>query len=533
MTRLKYAALACLAAALPAAGQTGPDSAGVGDPVAGGPLRAWVPLSSVTEDRLRVQQLRGGDERGGYLVRSTSSLLPRRPGSYLVVLAPRADLTWNSRIPYSINDGAAWAGRGLTSRSVVGIEAVAGPVRLIAAPELVSEQNAEFDDLLPGAWDAAQRERFTTPWSVGQNAIDLPYRFGDQSVTRLLAGESSLLLRAGPIEGGVATESQWWGPGIRNAILITDNAGGIPHALLRTAHPLGTPVGAISVTWMAGRLWSTRFDTASGGSRTVSGAAVVLNPFRGLDLGMGRVVYATADDPTAGDAAAVFTRWRGAGDTTAAHPYEQMFSLFGRWRLIPDGAEVYFEWARRRLPTPRQLLEQPEDGQGYVLGGQWTRPAGSGSVRLQGEFTYLEESSTYRAHPVGTWYAGRAVPQGYTHRGQVLGAAIGPGASSQWFATDYLAPRWQLGASVNRIRWANDAYYQQGPNKYLAHDVSVLAGLRASVCVAGAWVTAQWTGGPRYNFMFQDSARDFTERSARSVSPVNHTLQLSISPRLP
>jgi len=495
-------------------------------------LRGWTPSSSVAEDRFRLAQIRGEeDDRGSYLLRSPSSLLPRQAGAYVALLAPRAEATWNSRLPHSLNDGPAWAGKGLTTRTVLGFEAVAGPFRLIVAPELVTQQNAAFDSLLPAAWDSAQRARFTAPWSVGPNAIDLPYRFGEDGTSTVYAGESSLTARAGVLELGVATESQWWGPGLRNAVMLSDNAGGFPHAVVRSARPFQTPLGSMNAVWIGGRLASSSFDTVSTKDRTLSGAALVLSPRRGLSLGASRIVYARADDPSAEDALAVLSRWGAAGDTTVSHPYQQMLSLFGRWVLSDDGAEVYLEWARRDMPTLREMLEEPEHTQGYLLGGQWSRTAGSGAIRLQGEFTYLEKSSTYRARPVGTWYAGRAVPQGYTHRGQVLGAGIGPGASSQWFAADYMAPRWQGGLFINRIRWANDAYYQQGPNRYLAHDVSALGGARAAVCVGPLWLSAQWTAGRRYNFLFQDSARGFLERRDRSVSPVNHTLQIGLSPR--
>ena len=93
---------------------------------------------------------------------------------------------------------------------------------------------------------------------------------------------------------------------------------------------------------------------------------------------------------------------------------------------------------------------------------QWATPRGPAAwLRLQLEFTNLEQSG---APPGPTWpdfYSGLSVPQGYTQRGQVIGAAIGPGASSQWLAADYIRKRWQAGAYVSRIRWDNDALYRQ------------------------------------------------------------------------
>jgi hypothetical protein len=256
-----------------------------------------------------------------------------------------------------------------------------------------------------------------------------------------------------------------------------------------------------------------------------------------VQLGAGRVVYQPSDGRSpVEDAGDVFTRWRGAGDTLVSQPYEQMVSLWGRWVIPSAGAEVYGEWGRRRLSSIRDLLETPEHTQGYTLGLAWARPLGDARLRLAGEATYLEKSSTYRAEPVVSWYAGRAVPQGYTHRGQVLGAFVGPGASGQWLGMDYVAPRGQAGISLTRVRWANDAYYDKpgGPNRYRAHDVSILGALHGGVAAGGAWLDAEWTLGRRYNFLFQNPAGDWPFRYL-STSPFNHTLRLRVSftPDLP
>lgn len=497
-------------------------------------MRGLVEPGSVREERLRLAQLTGRAETGGFLLRSPSTLTPRRAGgAYLALLAPRAEVGWNSALPFSVNDGPLWAGKGGWSRVLAGVEAAAGPLRLVAAPELVWQQNAAFDGLLPEEWDAAQRATFTTPWHVGRHAADLPYRFGDESETKVFAGESSLTLRAGPVEAGAATESQWWGPGVRSALLLTNQAGGFPHALLRTARPLRTPLGALEARWIAGRLSSSAYDTASvGRHRSLSAAALVLSPGRGFSAGVARVVYQPLDGRSLPeDAADVFVRWRSAGDTTAAQPYEQMSSLFARWVLPGEAAEIYGEVGRRRLAGVRALLERPEDTQGYVLGFAWARPARAGRLRLSGEATYLEKSPTYRALPPLSWYAGRAVPQGYTHRGQVLGSFVGPGGSGQWLALDYLARRGQVGVWLTRARWSNDAFYDRPdslPATYRGHDVSLLGTLRGALVLGGVWVQADWTVGRRYNFLFQNRSTSFLDQDL-TVRPYNHTLRLNLS----
>jgi hypothetical protein len=503
------------------------------EPARTSPVRRAATLGGVEESRLRLDQLSGAAPVEGFLLRSLSTLSPRRAEpAYLAVLAPRADLAWNTQIPFSINDGPVWAGRGGSMQLIAGVEAAAGPVRLVLAPALVWEQNQEFDAMLPEAWDSTQRGRYTAPWLTGAHAADLPYRFGDEGRTALLPGESSLTVRAGPVELGAATESQWWGPGARAALLLSNQAGGFPHALLRTARPLRTPLGALEARWIAGELASSPFDTAAvGRRRSLSAAAVVLTPRAGLSVGAARVVYQPSDDRAAlADAGDVFLRWRGAGDTAQAQPFEQMVSVFGRWVFPREGAEVYAEWGRRRLPGFRALLERPESTQGYLLGGAWVRPARGGRLRLAAEAAYLEKAAAYRAEPLASWYAGRAVPQGYTHRGQVLGAFVGPGASTQWVGADFVARRWEAGVGFTRVRWANDAYYDKpgGPNAYRAHDVSILGSLRGGVALGPVWLAGEWTAGRRYNFLFQNPGLDWEFRHL-STSPFNQNFRLSLS----
>ena len=302
--------------------------------------------------------------------------------------------------------------------------------------------------------------------------------------------------------------------------------------LFRSDGPLRTPLGTVDARWIAGRLSSSAFDTSSRGQvRSLSAAALVLSPGRGFSLGAARVVYQASDGRAfIEDAGDVFFRIRGSGDTTMAQPFEQMVSLFGRWVIPAHGAEVYAEWGRRRLPTFREFLERPEATQGYTMGFAWARPAWAGRLRLAGEATYLEKGAAYRAEPLASWYAGRAVPQGYTHQGQPLGAFMGPGASGQWLSLDYVARRAQLGLSFTRVRWANDAYYDKpgGHNRYRAHDVSILGGLRGGVAIGGTWLQADWTAGRRYNYLFQNPALDWEFRYM-STSPFNHTLRLYFS----
>lgn len=523
-----------LALALPVGAQEPRDSPAAPERAPGGAVRALTTIGGAAEEALRDAQLRGRAPVDGFLVRSPSSLAADR-GNGLWIVAPEATLAWNSAIPFSINDGALWAAKGLSGLVMTGVQAQAGPVRLVLAPELSYSENGAFDDILPYDWGPEQRALYRAPWQSGTHSIDLPVRPGGGERRRIHPGQSSLTVRAGPVSLGAATENQWWGPGVRNAVLLGGQAAGIPHLFLRTARPVSTPLGRVEARWIAGGLRESEwFNTdASDDWRSLSAAAVVLTPAKGVSLGVARSVYSGADGAAGvlkngGD---VLLRWRGAGDTLAARPFEQMTSLFGRIVMPADGAEAYVEWVRYRLPgSVRELLEAPEHTQGYTVGMQWLRPAPGGGVRLQAEHTYLEKSPSYRALPMGSYYASPAVPQGYTHEGQVIGAPVGPGASGQWLGVDWLGRGARAGVFGGRIRWANDALYDKpAPNAgFRGHDVTLLAGLRGAADVGGARVSLEWTAGKRWNYLFQGYAFDWDQRE-NAVNVVNHTLRLQVS----
>ena len=523
-----------------AVAMTSPDSAATPSaevPARNRPVRALATIGSRAEESARDGQLRGTVSDAGWLLRSPSSLTPWAAGRAAASLvAPELSMTWSSRIPVARNDGALRPGRGASTLAMAGVMLQAGPFRLVAAPELAWEENQSFDPLLPAGWTPAQRASFQPPWLTGRNSADLPYRFGGASRARILPGESSLTLRAGALSLGAATEEQWWGPGVRNAILFTNQAAGVPHLFARTTRPLRTPLGGVEAKWVAGGLRRSEWAADSLAEwRSLSAFGVVLHPAAGLSLGAARAVYADADG--AGDALSragdALARWRGAGDSLAAHPFEQMTSLFGRWVFPAQGAEVYAEWARYRLPSLRQLMETPEHTQGYVLGMQWLRPAGAGAVRVGTELAFLERSPAWAAHPQGAWYASAAVPGGYTNRGEPVGALVGPGGSGQWLAADWLRGEGRVGVFVGRNRWANDAYYDtpgQKLSRYRGHDVSVFGGARAAFALGALGVDGEYRLEQRLNYLFQNTSGSWETRDM-AVNVVNHSIQLRISAR--
>ena len=516
---------------------------------------AAVPLiGSDAEDRARLAQLRGADSLDGFLLRSASSRAPA-PGRadadtmYLSPWWPQLSAVHNSELPFSLNDGALWAGRGTSVSVTGGLRVRYQFLHMVLAPTYVWSQNLGYP--LPSEVGSAgpipePRSPFSYPYRVFGPSIDYPTRFGAEPYQRLDLGESALYARLRAVEFGVSNESEWWGPGVRNGLVMSNNAPGIGRFFVRTARPIVTPIGAVEARYMLGVLaMSPYFETTAvpDRDRSLSAAAVTLRPagVPTLSLGLTRAVFAQLTDggTLAGHAFDVLASTGRPNAVSLRNPAQtpgrdQIFSFFARWVLPDDGFESYLEWGRAEMPANvRDLLVAPNHTQGYTLGLQYARPvdrAGS-LVRVQAEATNVEQSSTFQDRPTGSWYTSRAVLQGYTQRGQVIGAAIGPGASSQWLASDFVRPAWSAGLFAARIRWDDDAQFFAENRASCTHDVSVLVGARGGHRSRAGAITASLALANRLNSFYQNNSFCFSELNDR-VDTRNTTFALTFVPRV-
>jgi hypothetical protein len=495
-----------------------------------------VPVGGWEEDRMRLDQLLGGAPTAGWLLRTPSALVPPAPdGGWRRVrgYGPRVRLVHNTELPYALNQGSLWAGQGTSMEVMGGGRVDAGRFTVILAPRITHSANGDFQ-FIRYTRDTL-RSAFASPWHFGTESADLPLRFGRHGMARLSLGESSVRVRTGPAAVGASTETQWWGPGIRNALVLSSNAPAFAHLFARTARPLRTVLGDVEGTWIVGWLGESDYfdgDRENDG-RTIGALAVTLQPrgAPGLTLGAARAVYGAGSSPLR--ALDVF---RGVGHPDVAPPNDtadfavrgrdQVASVFGRWVLPASGMEVYGELARIDLPSsPRDLLTAPARTGGYTLGVQWARETGAGSVvRLQAEATDLEQTDRNGVHTV-SFYTSRVVPQGYTNGGRVIGAAIGPGASGQFAAADYLRPHWHGGLYLQRIRYENDYLYRIRTATSLQHDVGVVLGARGGGRVGPVLLEGEGTLGRRLNYLFQSESTVFTD--LRTIDLSNRTLSLT------
>jgi hypothetical protein len=509
--------------------------------------------NSVALDRSRLAEITCG-QRGGECGAAT---IGRALGSWwhltnlrdvgFFALNPDLRITYNSTIPYSLNDGPMWAGKGtsLTFTAGVGAERSdeSGTIRVVLAPTVVYSENRPFQVI---AGTAGGRSAYSSPFhGPGPDlSADYPLRFGDRHLLRFDPGRTSIVAELQTVALGVTAENEVWGPGIRNQLVMSANAPGVPRAFVRSARPVKTRLGSLSAKLIAGTLTESPFFDSNqfNDLRSLSGLLIeLLPPFdSGLTIGFERVVYAPVTSPVGGALGHAFDallHWEALAppgdedpDGTPHQKADQISALFARWIFPVAGLEVYGEWARMSLPiSGGELLVAPHHTLGYTIGFQWAQPRRSDDyLRLQSEFTNLEQTRVFPDRPPPTFYSGRVSPQGYTQRGQMIGAAIGP-SSSQFIAVDYFTRQWQLGSYLGRIRWENDALYREAIPTLFKHDVTVLSGLRGATRTRWTDLSLDATFAYRFNYLFQNGFAN--PGGFRTVDVRNFTVALAATPR--
>lgn len=497
---------------------------------------------SESETALRLRILQGLDARDGFVMRSVGSRIAGLAAmrDTVLLLGPEVFSTYNSAHPWGFNDGPLRAGRGFNAMASAGIAGRFRDLTFAFVPQIVREANLDFQTIPYPQPLVPERKVWANPFYPRPTSLDYPQRFGD-STRAAFTAQWRLALDVTPkLRVGIGDENRWWGPSVMNGTLLSANAPGFRQLFVEMPQPLATGVGRFEAQYLLGELKESEFFDFDRGNDARSLSAAILT-WRAPDgwgawptLGVARAVMANGP-PRVGTlldfARDVGRPWARASDTTSGR--EQIFQLFAHWLFPAEGFEAYAEWVRfEQVASLREALEQPGHSQGYTLGAQWARPWRAGVLQLRTEVSYMEPSASIRVRPVRTSYTSAHVPQGWTHRGQMLGPAIGPAGSSQWLSGDYRKERWRAGLSLGRLR--RDANYRfLNPLPPKRDDVQLYAALRAGRRLGVMDVLVEFTEGLRLNHLYQAYELGTPDGGAEGVDLLNRTLSVTLTPHLP
>lgn len=371
------------------------------------------------------------------------------PGRFSFKILPvNAVLRYNSAFPYGSNDGAVWAGRGLTSAVDLGIAVRAGPLSATFNPIAFNAQNRPFR---LQAHEFADNP-YADPQSPGN--VDRPQRFGASAYSRADPGASTIRLDLLGFTTGISTASMGWGPMENYPYILGGNAPGFFHAFVGTSAPAPIGIGRIHARVIWGQLEQSEYSPVSGTSyyssmletgtrRFASGLIAIFQPrgVDGLEIGAARFYHSLW--PRTGIPREYFVRpFEGifkvglssspafGTDSDPAIEDNQLASLFARWIFPSSGFEAYAEYGREDHSWHRRdFVQEPDHSRTYGLGMR--KVLSSDSARLaafRAEMINYELPTLARNRAEGVIYIHSILRQGHTSRGQLLGSDTGVGS---------------------------------------------------------------------------------------------------------
>nr|WP_294795199.1 capsule assembly Wzi family protein [uncultured Mucilaginibacter sp.] len=384
---------------------------------------------------------------------------------------------FNSHHPYGWNDGPMIPAKGFQTLISAGVYGQLGPVTFQLKPELVAAENKEFETFNNNQYDVI----FARYYDIYNN-IDLPVRFGDKGFNRVHWGQSSIRLNYKAISFGLSTESLWWGPGIRNSLLMSNNAPGFPHLTLNTLRPVNTPIGSFEGQLISGRLSNSNFSPLTpdknyfgsnlyvpkpDDSRYITGIVITWQPkwVPGLFLGMNQVQQVYSKNIIGlRDYLPLFLPFDlTSAPDNAINRKDQIASGFMRWLWTREHAEIYFEFGHfNNTKDLTQSFLSPNTSRAYTFGLRKLLPFGKSTdenLLIGLEVTQMQENSIDKIKAGYAWYVSKGIRQGYTNQGEVMGAGIGPGANIQSLNVSWLKGLKRIGLQLERYVHNNDFYY--------------------------------------------------------------------------
>jgi hypothetical protein len=402
------------------------------------------------------------------------------------------NIEFNSHHPYNRNNGSMVPNRGYQHILSAGIYAEIGPLSIQLKPEYLFSENKDFEGFGEGP-----NGHYPIIWAKRYklwNKIDMPERFGEKSISKTLIGQSSIRLNFKGLSLGLSNENIWWGPSIRNSIMMSNHARGFKHITFNTTKPLKTKIGNFEWQVISGRLESSGYLPASSDIqnrgkniyvpkinqqgrtddwRYLQGFTITYSPkwMHGLSLGFIRWVQMYA-------ALVEGKYWWMEGNPSWFPAFRNLFrsndsfgdleaqtnqaaGLFLRWLWEDSKAEIYVDYNHNDSKLNiRDLLLDSDHSRAVTVGLQKVFEISNDNFLFSWEWTQMEQTASRLLRTAGSWYEHSWTYDGYTNEGEVLGASIGPGSNSHYFALNRIRNKEKLGIALEIIDQDNDFYQQ-------------------------------------------------------------------------
>jgi hypothetical protein len=330
----------------------------------------------------------------------------------------------NTNQPYGGNDGAMSYSKGYQFQISGGVYAQFKNIKLLLRPEYVQT--------------ASQQYKTSASW--GQ--VNPAYK-------KLLLGNSSLRFDLGKISMGVSTQNLWWGPGIYNSLLMSNNAQGFFHYSINSNRPIKNFLGTFQFQVISATLTQDslqgfennglRRRDINKSDRFLSSLAVDYQPsfLKNISFGINRSLQSYKDRlPTDFVQKNIPVLSAFFGSTSTARdtfPQDQTVSIYTKWMFPKSHAELYYQFAYNDAKANwRDFWLDMSHSTAYILGFKKLFILKDEKyLDLGMEVMKLGQTPSYLHRNAGNFYEHSQIREGYTNQNQILGAGSGFGNNMQ------------------------------------------------------------------------------------------------------
>ena len=401
------------------------------------------------------------------------------------------NVEFNSHHPYNRNNGSMIPNRGYQHIISSGIYLEIGPLSVQLKPEYLFSENRDFEGFGEGP-----NGHYPIIWSKRYrlwNHIDMPERFGENKIDEVLIGQSNIKLNFKGLSLGISNENIWWGPSIRNSIMMSNNARGFKHITFNTIKPIKTIIGNFEWQIITGRLENSGFNppntemeyagtklfvpkinqiSETNDWRYLQGYTISYSPkwVTGLSIGFTRWAQMYS--------ALVKGKyiWMGQGHSwfpafnnlfrksdkneNIEQQVDQAAGVYMKWYWEDSKAEIYAEYHHNDSKfNIRDFLLDSDHSRAVTVGLQKAFDIDNDYYLFSWEWTQMEQTAGRLLRNAGSWYEHIFSYDGYTNNGEVLGASIGPGSNSHYFGLRRIRKTEKIGIALEIIDQDNDFYH--------------------------------------------------------------------------
>ena len=391
-----------------------------------------------------------------------NGILYQSRGNSISLLPINFSQKLNTDHPYGWNDGAMSYSKGYQMQVGAGIFASFGNLKVQLRPEFVKTASGQYET--------------NQSWGLVTNGL-----------SKILPGQSSVRYDLGKVSLSASTQNLWWGPGIVNSMLMSNNAPGFFHYSFSTNRPLKTFLGNFQFQIISATL---KQDSSQGfenrnfkklnlqnRDRAYNALTFTFQPIimKNITFGLTRAFQNLAENNIAGFVPKylpVLGSFFGSAYNDTINR-DQILSFNTRWVFPKNHAEVYFEFGYNDAKDNfRDLMLDMSHASGYIFGFKKLSYLNKMDyLDFGAEVIRMAQTPSYLMRNAGNFYEHGRITEGYTHNNQILGAGSGFGNNMQTVNLSYNRGWNKYGLIFNHI--------VQNPTQIVTYSIENL-GLRTT-----------------------------------------------------